>query len=580
MRLQLLITVIYLLGNGFVIGMAMAQEQVGDSLTTAFEPREFVDPKVGTLKYRLLKPIRNEPRQKVPLVIFLHGAGERGDDNTAQLVHGMQEFIAPQRREKYPCYVLAPQCPSDKKWVEVDWSAESHKLPEIPSVPLQLVRGLVQEMIETENVDKNRIYITGLSMGGYGTWDAIARYPELFAAAVPICGGGDPATVDRFSQLPIWCFHGDQDQAVSVERSRQMVQALKAAGGDPKYTGYAGVGHDSWTATYANPELYEWLFAKKKNVEVTAPQIEAAIGNALRLLETSSIQTADSRTCFNCHGQALPVLALTRARDRGFVIDQVNLQRQLDHTHQHLSEGVANYLEGKGQGGQVDTAGYAAATLKAGNWPADEVTTAVVEYLLKYQSEQNHWSSSSNRPPSEVSDFSATYVALVALDHFGTPEQHSRIAQRKNQVQQWLLAAPTGDTEDEVFRLKSLRQLAVDPHVVRDKAAELIAKQRAAGGWAQTAEMASDAYATATVLVALTEAADVRVDDPVYQRGIQYLIQTQHADGSWHVVSRSKPFQEYFESGFPHGVDQFISATATGWAVLALLPAMVPGERE
>lgn len=244
--------------------MAMAQEKTDEPITKAFEPREFTVEGLGTLKYRLLKPAETNPNQTYPLVIFLHGAGERGDDNVAQLVHGMKDFLNPDRRKKYPCYVVAPQCASDKKWVEVDWSAKSHVQPENASVSMQLVHDLVVEMIETANVNKNRVYITGLSMGGYGTWDAIARFPDLFAAAVPICGGGDPATVDKFVKLPIWCFHGDQDDAVSVERSRQMIEALKAAGGKPKYTEYAGVGHDSWTATFANPELYNWLFVQER----------------------------------------------------------------------------------------------------------------------------------------------------------------------------------------------------------------------------------------------------------------------------------------------------------------------------
>lgn len=313
-------------------------------------------------------------------------------------------------------------------------------------------------------------------------------------------------------------------------------------------------------------------FSQVASADESAPPIELAIRRSLNLLQQTSERTAESRTCFTCHGQALPVLAVVQAREHGFQIDQDNLQRQLNHTHEHLSQGVPGYLEGKGQGGQVDTAGYAALTLKAGDWPADDVTTAVVEYILKYQSSQDHWSSSSVRPPSEVSDFSTTYVALVSLDRFGTTEQQSRIFERKSQVRQWLLSAETRDTEDQVFRLQSLRHVDVDPNLIREKGRELIAQQREDGGWAQTADMASDAYATSTVLVALIQSAVLKVDDPVYQRGIHYLIETQKEDGSWHVVTRSNPFQAYFESGFPHGADQFISATATGWAVIALLP--------
>ncbi len=320
-------------------------------------------------------------------------------------------------------------------------------------------------------------------------------------------------------------------------------------------------------------------FSQEQDAEGTSRQIESAIRRSLSLLEKTSAQTAGDRACFTCHGQALPVMALAQAREQGFEIDLENLQRQISHTHEYLEEGLANYREGKGQGGQVDTAGYAALTLKAGDWPADAVTTAVAEYLLQYQSNQDHWSSSSNRPPSEASDFSATYVALISLNQFGTPEQQTRIVQRKSQVKQWLLSAAARDTEDEVFRLLSMQYADIAPNLISDKATELIAKQRDDGGWSQNSEMASDAYATGTVLVALNRSSHLAVDDPIYQRGIRFLINTQNEDGSWHVVSHSKPFQEYFESGFPHGVDQFISATATGWAVLALLSATAKADQ-
>ncbi len=236
-----------------------------------FEPRQFADESGNVLKYRLLKPTKYNVNRQYPLVLFLHGAGERGDDNKVQLVHGMKEFLDPARRENMPCYVVAAQCPAGKRWVEVDWSAPSSKMPEQASDSLGLAIKLVQSMIETAAVDPNRVYITGLSMGGYGTWDAVARHPEIFAAAAPICGGGDPATAPRFKHVALWAFHGDQDQAVKVERSRQMIEALKEAGGEPKYTEYAGVGHDSWTQTYRNQEFHDWLFAQRRTKPKPAP---------------------------------------------------------------------------------------------------------------------------------------------------------------------------------------------------------------------------------------------------------------------------------------------------------------------
>lgn len=214
------------------------------------------------LNYRLLVPPKIEESEKYPLVIFLHGAGERGSDNAAQLKHGVGDFVRHQK--DYPCFLVAPQCPEGKRWVEVDWSAATHDLPEKPGDQMAMVKALIDQMVDEKPIDADRIYITGLSMGGYGTWDAISRYPDLFAAAAPICGGGDPKHAKTIKDIPIWCFHGDQDQAVKVERSRAMIEAIKDAGGEPKYTEYPGVGHDSWTQSYKNDEFFAWLFAQKK----------------------------------------------------------------------------------------------------------------------------------------------------------------------------------------------------------------------------------------------------------------------------------------------------------------------------
>ncbi len=254
-----------------VATLSMAQEskpvaaQEGNPLVQVFEPREYVGSNKVPLKYRLLKPIQYEAGKKVPLILFLHGAGERGDDNASQLKHGAKDLSDAKRRQQYPCYIVVPQCPKELKWSEVDWSKEASAQPEQPSQSMQSIKELLDEMVETAGVDKNRIYITGLSMGGYGTWDAIGRYPDFFAAAIPICGGGDPKMVSKFSKLPIWCFHGSADTVVKPIRSREMVDALKKVGSPIQYTEYAGVGHDSWSATYSNPELYTWLFAQQKS---------------------------------------------------------------------------------------------------------------------------------------------------------------------------------------------------------------------------------------------------------------------------------------------------------------------------
>jgi len=217
-----------------------------------------------TLRYRLFAPEAAPGGGTLPLVLFLHGAGERGDDNAAQLKHGAVEFH--RRQAAQPCLVLVPQCPEGRKWVEVDWGGGggAGTFPAEPSEPLRLALEVVDGLIAAGKVDPDRVYVTGLSMGGYGTWYAAGMPGSRFAAAAPICGGGDPDWGKRYVDLPVWAFHGDDDRAVPVGRSREMIEAIRAAGGEPKYTEYPAVGHDSWTRTYADDAFHDWLFAQRR----------------------------------------------------------------------------------------------------------------------------------------------------------------------------------------------------------------------------------------------------------------------------------------------------------------------------
>lgn len=252
-----------LLGVGMMLATGVAQAQKLE-LDKILEKKAFKGSDGKSLNYRFLAPEKVESGKTYPLVIFLHGAGERGDDNTKQMVHGVADFVKPESRAKYPCFLIAPQCPTGKRWAEVDWSAAKHDMPPEPGETMALLLGLIDSLVKDLPIDKKRIYVTGLSMGGYGTWDILARRPDFFAAGMPICGGADEKTAPRIVKIPVWVFHGDKDTAVKVERSRNMVEALKKAGGMPKYTEYPGVGHNSWTQTYANPEVLQWLFGQKR----------------------------------------------------------------------------------------------------------------------------------------------------------------------------------------------------------------------------------------------------------------------------------------------------------------------------
>ena len=247
----------------FCLVLGMTSSLLAADAKELFEARTFKSD-AGELKYRLLKPKDYDTNKKYPLVIFFHGAGERGDDNAKQLVHGMGDFASDKIRDKYPAFVIAPQCPSDKQWVNVPWSNDKHTMPKEPSQPMQLSLELLTALQKEFSIDASRLYVTGLSMGGFATWDIIQRKPDLFAAAAPNCGGGDAEGSKTIAKLPIWVFHGDNDTAVKTQRSRDMVAALRAAGGDPKYTEYPNTGHNSWSATYSDPKFYEWLFAQQK----------------------------------------------------------------------------------------------------------------------------------------------------------------------------------------------------------------------------------------------------------------------------------------------------------------------------
>ncbi|HKP32432.1 MAG TPA: prolyl oligopeptidase family serine peptidase [Chitinophagaceae bacterium] len=234
-----------------------------------YEKREFIRG-TDTLRYRILLPKNYKPKKKYPVVLFLHGSGERGSDNQAQLTHGGKLFSDPANMDKYPAFVIFPQCPAGNSWARGKGGPGRDGIREFATdepmtKPLLMVSQLMDSLSGTKSVDKKRLYIGGLSMGGFGTFDMLARKPIVFAAAFPICGGGDSTAAERYGKnFPIWVFHGGADPVVTPANSRRMVTALKSAGANVKYSEYPGVGHDSWTNAFAEAELLPWLFSKKK----------------------------------------------------------------------------------------------------------------------------------------------------------------------------------------------------------------------------------------------------------------------------------------------------------------------------
>ena len=237
----------------------------GYSQSSLFTFEKFTNGKGDTLKYRQLFPDFDTIR-KYPLVIFLHGYNECGNDNEAQLKRGVNNFASDQNMMLHPAFVIAPQCPENNSWSNFSHVKNSDyiTLEPTPTKTMELLIGLIHNLIKTMPIDSNRIYITGLSFGGMGTFDAIERYPNLFAAAVPVCGGGDISKAVSIAHIPIWIFHGAEDPAVNPKFSQEMVQALTKAGGHPGFTKYPEVGHFSWIAAYSDPLMIEWLFRQHK----------------------------------------------------------------------------------------------------------------------------------------------------------------------------------------------------------------------------------------------------------------------------------------------------------------------------
>lgn len=237
-----------------------AADEIDPRLLEVFEARLFKDASGAVLRYRLLRPPGYTTTNKYPLVLILHGAAGLGDDNARQFNGGNQvppaSLSAPANQARFPCFVFVPQCPRGQSW-----SAFGGQ----PSEPARLALVTLFALRREFSLDPDRFYLIGLSMGGSGAWDMASRYPHLFAAAVPICGAGDPTGAASLIRLPIWCFHGEKDPLVPVNHAREMIAAIKKAGGNPRYSEFPGVGHDSYRNAFADPEFLPWLFAQKRD---------------------------------------------------------------------------------------------------------------------------------------------------------------------------------------------------------------------------------------------------------------------------------------------------------------------------
>ncbi len=225
-----------------------------------------------SLNYRILYPENFNKNKQYPVVLFLHGAGERGSDNKKQLAHGSSLFLSDSFRETYPAVVIFPQCPKESYWANVDVDRSSFPLTfnfkngGEPTYAMKLVMGLMDSVKSLSYSQDDRLYLGGLSMGGFGTYELLSRKPNMFAAAFAICGGAHPATASNYASfVPMWVFHGGKDNVVLPSYSTEMVIALRKAGGSVKYTLYKDANHNSWDSAFAEPGLMDWLFSHKNS---------------------------------------------------------------------------------------------------------------------------------------------------------------------------------------------------------------------------------------------------------------------------------------------------------------------------
>lgn len=250
-----------------------------------FESSVYKDANGGEIPYRLLRPLPDQDANQTlfPLVLVLHGLGDRGTDNVSQLRQGVADvFMDRLNRAKYPAFVVVPQCPSSAKWVDIDWSKDTHTFNPVPSEPIRMVLGLLDSLRKDLPIDGNRIYVTGMAQGGFGVWDIITRRPELFAAAVPVSGGGDDSKAAQLKGIQIRAYHGEKDYVVKPVWSSRMVEAVQKAGGTAQFTLVAGMGYeDLWRKVFDdNPATLKWLFVQSKAAATSQPASQPAGGTA------------------------------------------------------------------------------------------------------------------------------------------------------------------------------------------------------------------------------------------------------------------------------------------------------------
>jgi N-acyl-D-amino-acid deacylase len=328
-----------------------------------------------------------------------------------------------------------------------------------------------------------------------------------------------------------------------------------------------------------------WNILIVSNLQAKDAPVQDAISKGLKRLEEAAKNYPKHRQCFSCHHQAVPLMAFASAKTKGLEVDQKLIKDQIEFTLQTFREKVKEIREGKSVPGGNTMSAYALHTLRVSDYPSDEITGALVDFLLIRQKSDGSWPALASRPPTEGSKFTNAFFALSSLEKYSPSKpikegEEKEIQERLDRARKngidWLTQEEPKSMEDWVFLLRALVVSKAPTEKMKEVRKKLIKQQNEDGSWSQLPELKGDAYATGTVMIALRDAG-MKPEDPIYQKGVEYLLKSQDKSGAWIVQTRSRPVQTYFDNGDPGGKSQFISVSATGWATMALLET-IPGK--
>jgi ankyrin repeat protein len=371
--------------------------------------------------------------------------------------------------------------------------------------------------------------------------------------------------------------------AVSTDRANpEIVRMLLAKGADPSIRSNTGESTVDWARKFNNPSILAPLKLEVVKLDGPVPLLKAdlkaltpreAVERSLPLLQRVSANMFTNGGCVACHAQPLASMAAEIARGRGWRMDEAvgkSVVEESERARRSLSALMQLLLQAREEGGAPDTELYESMMMAATRQPSGPATDALVHFLIAKQQPAGHWAGTSTRAPIQDGDFSRTAMAIQTLTVYGMPSRKAEIAERVRRAADWLSKELPRSSQDRMMQILGLRWAGAQAGLRETRTKELIALQRPDGGWAQTPYLASDAYATGQVLYTLHETGFSSADDPAFRRGVEFLLRTQKEDGSWYVKSRAMKIQPYFQTGFPYDHDQWISASATAWASMAL----------